>query len=328
MRLPEFNYLEPKTMREACALLARAQGCARILAGGTDLIVAMKQRRQLPTAVINLKTVEGLDFIEEEQGYLRIGALTTLDKLVKADLVRQKAPLLAQAAFEVGSPLLRTRGTLGGNLCLDTRCKFYNQSEFWRSSNPPCHKAGGQRCLVTNREKACYATYSGDTAPALIALGARIVLSGEKEDRVIDLRDFYTMESKYPHILSTRENEILSEVQVPIPGAGNRSVYLKYRRRKSIDFPEVGVAISLDFDGSICRKGAIVLTGVGSGPLPVEETNQILANQTLAENAISLAAEAAVRAAKPVKTGMLSPLYKRKLVADLVSEGLKSMMKS
>lgn len=328
MRLPEFSYLEPKTVREACALLRQERGCARVLAGGTDLIVAMKQRRQLPSAVINLKSVAGLDSLEEEQGYLRIGALTSLEKLAKTDLVRQKVPLLAQAAFEVGSPLLRTRGTLGGNLCLDTRCKYYNQSEFWRSSNPPCYKAGGLRCLVTNKEKACFAAYSGDTAPALIALGARIVLSGEQEDRVISLRDFYTMESKFPHILNTQEYEILSEVQVPIPGAGNRSVYLKYRRRKSIDFPEAGVAISLDLDGPICRTAAIVLTGVGSGPLPVEEVNQILPGQTLDEETISRAAEAASRAARPVKTGMLSPQYKRRLVADLVSEGLKSIVKS
>jgi 4-hydroxybenzoyl-CoA reductase subunit beta len=276
----------------------------------------------------------------EKQGCLHIGALVSLEELSKSDLVRQKTPLLAQAAFEVGSPLLRTRGTLGGNLCLDNRCKFFNQSEFWRSSNPPCYKAGGTRCLVTNREKACFASYlvtnrekacfasySGDTAPALIAMGARIVLSGEKEDRVINLRDFYTMESKHPHLLSDQGQEVLSEIQVPIPGPGNHSVYLKYRRRKSIDFPEVGVAISLDMDGSICRAAAIVLTGVGSGPLMVEEVNQIIVGQALTENTVSRSAEAASRAARPIKTGMLSPQYKRRLVSDLTREGLMMMNK-
>lgn len=325
MRLSEFNYLEPKTVGEACDLLGKEQSGAMVLAGGTDLIVAMKQRRYLPSSLINLKSITGLDIIEDKQGQLRIGALASLKSLASSELLRQKAPLLVQAAFAVGSPLLRTRGTLGGNLCLNTRCKFYNQSEFWRSSNPPCFKAGGENCLVTNKEKACFATYSGDLAPALIALGAQVVLSGKNVDRVIDLKDFYTMDGKNPHILSTWGTEILTGVSLPVPSEANRSVYLKHRRRESIDFPEAGAAISLDLEGRICRKAAIVLTGVDSGPLVAGAAAQILIGQALGEEIIDHAAEEAAREAKPVKTGRLSPRYKKKMITALVSEGLKSI---
>ena len=175
MRLPKFNYLEPESIEEASSLLLDDPR-AKVLAGGTDLLVNMKHRVEVPAALINMKKIKGLDYIRKDSETLRIGALTRLKTIYQDRWISEKLPVLAQAASSVGSYHHQVMGTIGGNLCQQNRCKFFNQSQWWRSANAPCLKVGGAVCHVVQKQEACYSSYCGDLAPALLVLEARVLL--------------------------------------------------------------------------------------------------------------------------------------------------------
>ena len=169
MRLPKFEYFEPKDIREAVSILQNEPG-ARILAGGTDLLVNMKYRVECPPAVVNIKRIADLNYIRQDNGDMRVGALAPLKRLCMTGPVADNLPGLARAASCVGSYHHQVMGTVGGNICQQNRCKYFNQSKWWRSSRPTCFKAGGEICHVVNKKDICYSTYCGDLAPALLAL--------------------------------------------------------------------------------------------------------------------------------------------------------------
>lgn len=322
MHLPKFEYLEPEVISEAVSLLEKYRGKCSILAGGTDLLVAMKQRRQTPKYVLSLAKIAALKQIKIEAGMISIGPLATLEEVVASADIRAKLPLLAQAAWEVGSPLLRTVATIGGNLCLDTRCSFYNQSEFWRGARPDCHKAGGVTCHVTNKENVCYSTFSGDIAPALIALNAQIRLVGNGGERVLPLTQFYTGVGRTPNLLVAGDNEVLAEIIVPLPADGTRGSYRKYRFRESIDFPLVGLAALLRIDqrDGTCQEARLVISGVGSCPVQAIEAGNKLIGQKLNVETIAAAAEMAAVEVRPVRTDRVAPQFKKKIVRTMVTE--------
>lgn len=322
MRLPKFEYLEPEVISEAVSLMEKYRGQCSILAGGTDLLVAMKQRRQMPKYVLSLGKISALKQIREEAGIISIGPLVTLEELVKSSLIQEKLPVLAQAAWEVGSPLLRTVATIGGNICLDTRCSFYNQSKFWRGARPDCHKAGGVICHVTNKENVCYSTFSGDIAPALIALNAEISLAGGGGNQLMPLVRFYTGAGRTPNLLIAGDNRVLVEIKVPLPAEGTRGSYRKYRLRESIDFPLVGLAslVTVDSGEGICRDARLVISGVGSGPVEAIQTANKLIGKKLNPEIIAEAAETAAAEIHPVRTDRVAPQYKKKIIRAMVSE--------
>ncbi|MEW5725903.1 MAG: FAD binding domain-containing protein, partial [Thermodesulfobacteriota bacterium] len=239
MRLPKFEYVEPKSLDEASAILA-ADSAARLLAGGTDLLVNMKHRVDQPAKLVNLKRLPGLDYVRMENGETRIGALTSLKKLSANAQVAGRLPALAQAAARVGAYHHQTMGTVGGNLCQQTRCKHYNQSRWWRSAKPPCLKTGGEVCHVVDNRETCYSTYCGDLAPALLVLGAEVVLHGAAGVRRVPLGDIFSGQGLAPFRLA--RGEILAEVIVPGRSHGEDSRYLKFARRGGLDFPIVGAA--------------------------------------------------------------------------------------
>lgn len=327
MRLPKFEYLEPEAVSEAVTLLEKYRGQCSVIAGGTDLLVAMKQRRQTPGYVLSLAKIPALKEIREEGGMLSIGPLATLEEVAASAAIREKLPLLSQAAWEVGSPLLRTVATIGGNLCLDTRCRFYNQSEFWRGARPECHKAGGSTCHVTNKENVCYSTFSGDIAPALIALNSQIRLNGKGGERVLPLADFYTGEGRTPNLLAAGGNEVLTEIKVPLPATGTGGTYRKYRFRESIDFPLVGLAALLRSDpgDGTCRDARLVISGVGSRPLEAVEAGKKLVGKKLNPDIVAEAAETAAAEARPVRTDRVGPQFKKKMVRALVVEVISEL---
>lgn len=242
MRLPKFEYLEPKSLKEAAKALAIDPSGSALLAGGTDLLVNMKHRVIQPRRVINLKAIPKLAYISDGKDGLRIGTLTTLHDLASSRVIKERYPALNQAAKEVGAYAHQVMGTLGGNLCQGNRCRYYNQSVFWRGARPPCHKAGGELCHVVRKQKQCHSTYCGDLAPVLIALDSRIKVMGPDGERSFPLKRLYTQNGKKP--LSMKKGEILKEIIVPSPSG--KTLYLKWRLRDSLEFPVVSLALHIE----------------------------------------------------------------------------------
>lgn len=321
MRLPSFEHLEPRSLEEALGFLAEHKEQAKIIAGGTDLLVSMKHGLLAPKYLVNLKALRELDFVGERDGSLRIGALTRLATLRETPAVRERFSVLAQAAEKVAAPPLQAMGTVAGNLCLDTRCFYYNQSPFWRQTRGACYKTGGDRCHVVKGGKRCLATYQGDIAPALIALGATVRVVSSGGEREIPLAELYTGRGERP--LALGPDEIAAEVWVPAPIDGMSGDYQKLRLRGSMDFPLAGVAVVLGRNGAgICNRARVALTAVGTGPLVVEEATQLLEGQQVTDGLATQAAEAAYEAARPVNNVGSDASYRRKMVRVLTRRAI------
>ena len=321
MQLPSFEHLQPSSLDEALAYLAEYGERAKVIAGGTELLVSMKQRLLVPECLVNLKALPGLDYIREHNGDLRIGATTRLSSLTRSSAVGERFPILAQAARVVSAPPLQEMGTVGGNLCLNTRCFYYNQSSSWRQVRGACYKTGGDRCHVVEGGKRCFATYQGDLAPALIALGATITLAKKGGERELPLAELYTGRGKRP--LALEAGEILTEVRVPVSTAGAGGDYQKLRYRGSLDFPLVGVAVVLSGNGSAaCARARVALTGVGTGPVLVDEASRLLEGQQMNEELAARVADAAYEATRPVDNVGGDASYRRKMVRVLTRRAI------
>ena len=259
MRLPHFKYHAPRTVREAAELLA-APGGAMLVAGGTDLLPNMKRRQQVPATLIGLRRIDELRTIHpsssnDERLGVAIGAGVTLTELVRHPRIRESYGALWQAASQVATPHLRNMGTLGGNLCLDTRCNYYDQSYEWRKSIDFCMKKDGEICWVATGSPKCLAVSSTDTAPALLALGAQVTLVSAGGTRQVEASDLYQNDGI--HYMTRRPDEILTAIHMPSMD-GWRSVYWKLRRRGSFDFPVLSVAAAVRFanDGTVERRAS------------------------------------------------------------------------
>ncbi|RJX25737.1 MAG: hypothetical protein C4554_06805, partial [Dethiobacter sp.] len=320
----EFLYLEPETLDEALNKMENSKNKCEIIAGGTDLLIAMKQRLKTPEYLINLEKIPGLKKINEEANTIKLGPMNTLDEIASSDLIKARLPALRQAVWEVGSPLLRSLATIGGNICLNTRCRFYNQSFFWRSSRDKCYKAGGSLCHVTNQNDTCYSTFAADTVPVLISYGARIKLIGQAGERVLPLKEFYTGDGRAPNQILKGNNEILTEIEIPVPEENVRSLYKKYRLRQSIDFPLIGVAVSLNINTEkYCDDIYIILTGVGSAPLEAKKAKEELLGKKWQPEMVSSAVKAASAEIHPLKTTLVSPRYIREVAGVVINEALQ-----
>lgn len=324
MTLPKFEYLEPRSLTEVTDALAQDPDCAVLLAGGTDLLVNMKHRVIQPKQVINLKTIPGLAYIRAEKDGMKIGALTSLDKIASSPVVEDLYPALCQAAGEVAAYTLQVMGTLGGNLCQENRCRYFNQSAGWRSVRPLCYKAGGEMCYIVRKPRECHSAYCGDMAPMLIALGSLINVVGPEGERSFPLKELYTMQGK--DNLALRTGEILKEVRLPPPSG--KSLYLKYRNRESMDFPVVSLAVRLDVgpNGRI-REAHVVLSGVDCGPIEALEAEKALTGATLDEGTIETISNQASKEMAPMRTSFTSPGYKRRMAGFLLKQALVQLSK-
>ena len=323
MRLPKMDHYSPTTIREACSLLDKHGAEAKVLAGGTDLLAACKLRNIRPALLVSLGAIpelKGISFQEEEG--LRIGAMTSLYDIRYHSSILNHYQALAQAAAAVGAMQLQYMGSLGGNLCLNTRCIYYNQSDTWRKSRAICFKMGGDVCHVVPKGKKCYAVFSGDTAPALIALDAQVKLISSAGERVVPARELYTGDGKEP--IALKSGEVLSEIRVPSQNGRQSSIYLKYRTRGAIDFPLTGVAVRMDSkEDGVCTDCKVVLTAVGSAPTEVAEAGKLMKGKSPSVELITQAAEKAVRGAHPVaNTSSSTPAYRRKMVGILTRRAL------
>ena len=320
MRLPYFTYRAPRTVREAADLLAGGE--AMLIAGGTDLLPNMKRRQQVPATLIGLRRVDGLGRIANGDGFT-IGAGVTLTRLVHDPRVRASYGALWQAASQVATPHLRNMGTLGGNLCLDTRCNYYDQNYEWRKSIDFCMKKDGDTCWVATGSPKCLAVSSTDTAPALIALGARVSLVSANDAREIDISDLYQNDGI--HYLRRRPDEILTGVHLPSMN-GWRSAYWKLRRRGSFDFPVLSVAVAARFakDGTI-EDARIVLGAVASQPIVATAASAAVVGQRLSDEVIAHAAETAARPAKPMDNTDFDLTWRKRVLKDVVTYALREL---
>lgn len=312
--MESFFLARPKSVDEAVRLLASHGSEAMIIAGGTDVVPNLQMRLFSPRVLVDVKplrTLSGVEFSPREG--LRIGALTTLSQLLDSLAVRENFPVLAKAVATIAGPLQRNMGTLGGNLCLETRCRWYNQSHMWRKALGGCLKKDGEVCHVAPGGKFCWAAWSGDSAPALLTLDAEIEIVGPNGARRMPLASFYKKDGK--ERIHLAHDEILTAVHIPARMAGRRGVYQKLRVRDSIDYPLAGVAVSMDVDASgVCRDARVALTGVNPAPLLVRQANESLIGRNASAELIEQVAHAAIQTAKPLTTSASTPVYRREMV--------------
>lgn len=324
MRLPTFVLHRPESLEQALALLDVSEGRVRCVAGGTDLWPNMKRRHQSADVVVSLGRVQELSGVRGGPGgEVRIGAMTTLTDVAEDPVVREAYPSLARAAASVSSPAIRNMGTLGGNLCLDTRCTYYNQNQEWRESIDFCMKEQGSVCWVAPQSPRCWAISASDTAPILCALGARVRLMSGAGQREVALSDFYRDDGI--DYLDKRPDEILTEVVLP-PADGVETSFWKLRRRGSIDFAvlSVGAALRRDPNG-VVGEAHIYLGAVASAPVSAPGAAAELVGRTLTEDVIADAAKAARKVATPLDNTDFTLQWRSKMVVSYVEEALREI---
>ena len=314
-----FELCAPTSVAEAVALLATPG--ARALAGGTDLIPNLRRGIEHPTMLVELRAIAGLDAIAFDDHGLAIGASVTLSRLAGEARIAGDYPAIAEAAGEVAAPQHRNAGTVGGNLCLDTRCVFYNQSEWWRAANRWCLKRGGDTCHVAPQGKRCHAAFSGDLAPALIALDAEVELASARGTRRLPLVELYRDDGAAHLTLLT--GEIVTRLRVP-HADGVRSGYRKARVRGGIDFPLAGVAIALVMEGASIARLRVALTGTNAHPLALAGTDD-LAGRAVDEATLVSLGKLIAKQVSPMRTTATASNYRRQVASVLARRLLREL---
>jgi len=316
LRLPTFRYLQPRTLTEALRMKGDAGPEGMFVAGGTDLYPNMKRRHQEPKTVISLMAIPELQRVD---GW-NVGTCVTLSTLSNIPTFQHSA--FATAARLVSTPLLRNMGTLGGNLCLDTRCNYYNQGYEWRKSIDFCMKKDGKICWVAPSSPRCWAVSSSDVAPVMVAIGAEYRLVGPQGERVVPAARFYHNDGI--NYLTKQPDEILVDVRLPAPN-GWDAVYHKLRRRGSFDFPVLGVAAWIQWNGKNVADARIVLGGVASYPQEISEAKAALGGRPLSDESIAAAAEAAYRPSKPMDNTDFDLSWRKQMTRVYVTRAIEEL---
>jgi 4-hydroxybenzoyl-CoA reductase subunit beta len=327
LRLPEFRFIQAKTLAEAADVLS-SEGAAegrevRVVAGGTDLWPNMKRRHQKARTVVSLMGIPGMAGIDSGSGGVRLGATTILSDIEKDAHIQARFPAFARAVASISSPPLRNMGTIGGNVCVDTRCTYYNQTEDWRRSIGYCMKAEGEICWVATSSPVCLAHSASDSAPILCALGATVVLAAKDGEREIPLSELYADDGI--HYLTKRPDEIVAEIRIPA-GADNtrcRSAFWKLRRRGSIDFAVLSSAVALWLDAGLVTTARIVLGAVGSHPVEAKESQDFLLGKPLTAEVIAEAARLARKPAYPMDNTDFQAQWRGTMVVQYTEAALR-----
>ena len=329
MSLPAFKLLRPRTIQEAVEALVRHGSDIQIVAGGTDLLPSMKQRLFTPKYLLDIRGIEELKKIKVLPGSgVEIGALTTLTAIEDSEFIRRNYTVLREAVMTVASPILRNMGTIGGNICLDTRCVWYNQSLQWRKSCGFCIKKDGDLCHVAPGGKKCWAAFSADSPAALLCLKAEIEIAGPQGFRRSPISEFYTNVGDARTKL--KNGEMLTRVFLPESTAGYSGAYRKLRLRGSIDYPLAGVAVVIKrksavsrlFSGGAVEDAAVAITGVNAAPLLIPEAQHALLGKNVDEHTATVVGELAAKVAKPLTTSALTPEYRREMIRVFAKRAL------
>ncbi len=323
MKLPGFDLVQPQSLQEACSILGKHDRKAAMLAGGTALIVSLRYRLSKPSIVVDLKGLTALNYVNRnESGGLAIGSMVTLETLEKSPSALNEHAPLAEAAQLVAIPPIRQEATIGGNLCLDTRCIYYNQSEFWRSGLKACFKLGGNICNAVEKGRHCQAVYQGDLGTVLLALGAEVKIASTKGERIIPLAEFFTGRGEKPNVL--KPDEILVEVRISPPGQGAAGTYEKLRVREGMEFPIAGVAVRVKKNrGGAIEQAKVVLGAVGSSPIEVPKAVGLLEGQKPTDDLLQRVSREAMDRAHPVGNLAMNASYRKKMVGVLVKRALR-----
>jgi len=327
-----FTLHQPRTVADVLAVLREHPG-ALYLAGGTDLMVNIRRRIREPKHLIALNGVADLRGIRVERDTLTVGALTTLTELSAHAEVRRRVPALAEAAGLVAGPTIRNMATVGGNLVLDTRCRYYNQSFFWRQANDFCLKAEGSVCHVAPGGTFCWAAFQADTPAVWLVLDGALDLAGPDGARTVPLREFYGKDGRWT--LGTQSGntvpgglapgELILRVRAKLPEAGWEGVYEKLRVRDSIDYPLVGVALMIRWqagqrmDGRRIEELRLALTAVNPRPELLAGTGAF-AGQAMTPAVVAELKKLANRAGKPMRTTVSDPAYRRAMIGALIEK--------
>ena len=322
--MERFQFVSPRSTQDAVELLAAERNKTKIHAGGVDLLSELKDHILAPETVVNISGIEDLSSIEVDGNSVSIGATVTLTEIAKSEAIRARHTVLAEAAEVVASPQIRNVGTLGGNLCQRPRCWYYRDEAY------DCLKKGGELCYAAvgrNRNHAilgggpCFIVHPSDCAPALIALGATVHLTGPKGSRKMPLEDFYSLpddDIAVETVIGPRE--IVTGVD--IPGHTMKSTYLKFREREGFDWALSSAAVALELDGERCTKASIVLGGVAPKPWRSKEAEAVLTGKTVTEALAEQAGEAAVDAADPLEENA----YKVPLTKAVVKQAILKLV--
>jgi 4-hydroxybenzoyl-CoA reductase subunit beta len=321
LSLGAFKLLRPRSLPEALNLLSQHANNIRVIAGGTDLIPSMRQKLFDPAHLLDIRYIAELRGIHAQPDKaVEIGALTTITTVEHSDLLRKHFPVLTEAAATVASPVLRNMGTIGGNICLDTRCLWYNQSLTWRKGCGFCIKKDGDLCHVAPGGTKCWAAFSGDTPPALLCLNAEVEIASASGKRRIRLADFYTgLGDSYRRLAP---DELLTRVFIPAQSSDLRGVYRKLRIRGSIDYPLAGVAVTLNRSNGHISNARIALTAVNPAPVLVKGATELMEGHCLDEALAEAVGALAARTAKPLTTSALTPEYRREMVRVFTKRAL------
>ena len=312
LRLPEFNYIQPRSLKHATKALADFGPDAMLVAGGTDVYPKMKRGQFTPRNLISLRALRELKGIRQSNDGLWIGAGESLTTVSHHRLITKHLPALAHAADSVSTPQLRNMGTIGGNVLVDTRCNYYDQTFFWRQAVGFCMKKDGDICLVAPGSAKCLAIASSDTAPVLVSLGAEAVVVTNQGERRVKLEDLYRDDGI--DYTAKAKDEVLKELLIPRESLKWKNVYLKLRRRGSFDFPILGVAATMEANESgECRHASVVLTAVASAPKVVTEAITLLQGKRVTLDLINEVADVAAKAAHPLDNADLDYWYRKRM---------------
>jgi 4-hydroxybenzoyl-CoA reductase subunit beta len=313
MALPSFKLLRPRTVEEAVGMLHRHQGEIQICAGGTDLLPSMKQRLFAPKFLMDIRGIDGLERIRVTPGLgVELGALTTLSAVEDSGFIAKNYPVLHEAVKTVASPILRNMGTMGGNICLDTRCLWYNQSLQWRKSCGFCIKKDGDLCHVAPGGKKCWAAFSADTPAALLCLNAEVNIASPQGFRRVPIAQLYNNDGV--DRLKLAKTDMITSVYLPQASSGWQGSYKKLRLRGSIDYPLAGVAAAVKYSGKTVEDARVAITGVNPAPHLIPDAPHALIGRELNEHAAMVVGELAARVAKPLTTSLLTPEYRREMI--------------
>jgi 4-hydroxybenzoyl-CoA reductase subunit beta len=319
--LGKFIALTPKKVEEVTYYLQKYRDKAVIKAGGTALIPEMRLGLKAPDYVVLINDVAGLDYIKETSDGLSIGAAASLYAIKNNSIVRKKYPALVEAVEAVSAPSMHYQSTIGGNICQDTRCIYFNQSEFWRSTNQACFKTGGSKCLAVPAGNKCQAVFQGDITPMLMCLDAKVKVVSHKKEKVIGIKELYTGRGDKP--LRLNPNQLVTEVIIPDLGH-KRCVYEKLRERGSLDYPLLGIAVMVELKGKMVNASKFVVTAMA--PCPVEITDPSLSSRNLDDDFIEDAAGIVQKRVKPVANILSTPAYRKKMSKVVVRHALRRCM--
>jgi 4-hydroxybenzoyl-CoA reductase beta subunit len=321
MRLPRFEYVKPTGLQDVLDILQEHGKKAAILAGGSDLLINMKYRVVQPEKVVNIKELKDLDYISSDnKDGVEIGAGVNLSALATSTDLTETFPAFGEAVRSVASKHIRNLATIGGNICLDNRCWYYNQSKLWRDSREVCFKLGGRVCHAIKGSERCHAINSSDSVPILIALGARVKVVKKGGERIIPLKDFFVANGAKPNVLEP--DEMVSSLLIPKNTNGCRSAFIKVAQRKGIDFALGSIAAYVKRDGKEISELQMVLGTLASTPIVLKKAAQVIKDSGLNEASIEMAALTARSELGPLTNLFTSAGYKRHLAEVLVKRAL------